>query len=125
MVFKKLAFRVENSVLPIRAVRKSDFQTERKRNSAQPCSRFHFIRFPVFQSILDSDSLIDSNRFCGKRFRFDSSIPLFDSRFQSILLWNRFRNRNRKIGIGSTLVEKATLTVTLIPLEYYCIYIEF
>ena len=32
-------------------------------------------------------------------------IPSIDSRFQSILLWNRFQNRNRRIEIeiGSTL----------------------
>ena len=44
-------------------------------------------------------TMVFSESILGKWFRSDSSIPSI-----AILLWNRFRNRNQRIRIGSTLL---------------------
>ena len=64
--------------------------------------RLVYFRFPVSQSILDSDSLSDS-------FNWFS--------IQSILLWKRFRNRNLRFGngMGSTLFTTRITGPTYFP----------
>ena len=64
-------------------------------------TRTSVLPIPLFSIPFDSDSW-PPNRFS---IPILLPIPSINSRFQSIILWNRFRNQNRRteIGIGSTL----------------------